>query len=249
MASKVKRDALADAVMVGSKVVWAPPIEPGMPCRAMAHGFGVRARIVEVLDPADGSVMVLADPGQDCTATQGDETWRLFTPGEPFRVKWEQGLAAVQRADGRWERPVLEVIREKCKAVPGWKLSDAVRCDPAYRNRTTGGGVQGEGGRYVGRGENGARIDRRRWTTTLRPDALEVLRALAEANGIDRNEVVERLLLNPAGLAAGNDEGPATTVVSARVSDHLGRRIAAAAAAEGVKPSAWLRSTLARLLP
>jgi hypothetical protein len=200
MAPTMKRDALADAVMVSSKVVWAPPLEPGMPCRAMAHGFEVRARIVEVLDPADGSVMVLADPGQDCTATQGDETWQLFTPGELFRVKWEQGLAAVQRADGRWERPVLEVIREKRKAVPGWQLSDAVRCDPAYRNRTTGGGVQGAGGRYIGRGANGASVERRRWTTTLTPDALEVLRNLADANGINRNEVVERLLLDPASL-------------------------------------------------
>lgn len=194
---------MADAVMVSSKVVWAPPLDVGMACRCMCHGFEVLGQIVEVIDPTAGRVMVLADPGHDATATQGDETFRLFTPGEPFPAQWGMGLASVQRSDGRWERPVLEVIRERRKAVPGWQLSDAVRCDPHYRNRITGGGLRGGGGQFIGRGENGAPVDRRRWTTTLTPEALEVLRSLAEANGISRNEVVERLLLDPGALARG----------------------------------------------
>lgn len=77
------------------------------------------------------------------------------------------------------------------RPVLGWLISDAVRCDPAYRNRTTGGGVQGEGGRFASRG-----VKRLRWTTTLRPEALDVLREMAESQGISRNEVVEALLLN-----------------------------------------------------
>lgn len=242
-------DPLADAVMVGGQHVWAPPLEVGMPCRCGRFGFEVLGRIAEVIDPADGTVLVLADPGQPETATQGDETWHLFTPGEPFSVKWGQGLSAVQRADGRWEQPVLEVIREKRKAVPGWQLSDAVRCDPAYRHRTTGGGVRGDGGQFIGRGKDGAPVDRRRWTTTLSPDALDVLRTLAEANGLNRNEVVEALLLNPASLSGAGDEGAATTVVSTRVSDRLAQRIADAAAAADQPRSTWLRTTLSRLLP
>jgi hypothetical protein len=208
------REPLADAVIVSGKVVWAPPLEVGMPCRCMSSGFEVAGRITEILDPAKGEVLVLADPAQDSTATQAGETWQLFTPGQPFRASWHRGLHQVQRADGQWESPVVEVIREKKAAVPGWQLSDAVRCDPAYRNRVTGGGVQGTSGRFVGRGENGLSVERRRWTTTLTPDALDVLRTLAEANNLSRNEVVERLLLsrNAAALVvAGGGDGAATT--------------------------------------
>jgi hypothetical protein len=168
----------------------------------------------------------------------------LFSPGEPFPASWRRGLESIQRADGRWEKPVLEVIREKRKAVPGWHLSRAVRCDPPYRDLVTGGGVRGEGGRFTGRGEGGRSVERRRWTTTLRPEALEVLRELAERHGIDRNEVVERLLL----VGRGDDAGPPAVMVSTRVSSALAERIAAAAAAVGQKPSSWLRSTLAGLL-
>ena len=80
----------------------------------------------------------------------------------------------------------------------GWILSDAVRCDSAYRHRVTGGGVQGAGGRYQGRGPGGASIDRQRWTTTLRPEAMAILRGMAEREHLDRNEIIERLLFAAA---------------------------------------------------
>lgn len=137
----------------------------------------------------------------------------------------------------------------------GWRLSDAVRCDPAYRHRVTRGGVQGEGGRFQGRGQGGARVERLRWTTTLRPEALAILRAMADAQGMDRNEVVERLLFAAdAGalrLTDGSavDTGPADAVIGGRVSRPLADRLAAAAAAAGQTPSAWLRALLARALP
>jgi len=201
MARQPKRDPLPDGVIVTGKTTWAPPVAVGMPCRCSQFGFEVVGQIVEVIDPAKGQVMVLADEGQEPTASQSGETWTLFTPGKPFEAKWGRGLSSVQRADGRWEGPVLEVIREKRKAVPGWQLSDAVRCDPAYRDRVTGGGIRGTAGRFQGRGEGGASIERKRWTTTLQPAALEVLRQLADELGIDRNEVVERLLLDPESTA------------------------------------------------
>lgn len=45
--------------------------------------------------------------------------------------------------------------------------------------------------------EHGNQFTRRRWTTALRPDALDHLHALSEELGIPRCEVVERLLLDP----------------------------------------------------
>lgn len=246
MAGQLKLDPLPDAVMVTGKVTWAPPVEVGMACNTSRHGFTVMGRIVEVLDQAKGKVMVLADDGQDSTANQGDKTFHLFTPGQPFRVNWKIGLQAVQRSDGRWEQPVLEVIREKRKAALGWQLSDAVRCDPSYRHKVTGGGIRGEGGRFQGRGERGASVERKRWTTTLRPEALDALRTLAEAHGIDRNEVVERLLLAPAELIA-DDPGPHHVVVSMRLSQRVADRLKAAAAAAGETPSSWARGLVARV--
>lgn len=138
-------------------------------------------------------------------------------------------------------------------ALLGWQASDAVRCDPAYRNRTTGGGVQsGDGGRFVGRGEGGTSIERRRWTTTLRPEALDILRELAECHGISRNEVVEALLLDPPSrmkLAPVTDDAPPEVVVSTRISRPLRDRVESAAAAAEQSPSAWLRSLIASHLP
>lgn len=43
----------------------------------------------------------------------------------------------------------------------------------------------------------GERADRRRWTTCLRPEALDVLHDMAVELGIRRCDVVERLLLDP----------------------------------------------------
>ena len=183
---------MAEGIVPTGKVVWAPPLAPGMACRTTCFGFGVTGTITEVIDPVKGEVMVLADPGQDCTATQSGETWQLFTPGEPFKAHWESGLNAVQRADGNWERPVYETVRIKNKAIPGWQLSDAVRCDPAYRNRATGGGLPGANGRYVATEKGRHRL---RWSTTLLPEALEILRTVAERENLHRNEVVEKLLM------------------------------------------------------
>lgn len=247
MGRQPKRDPLPDAVFVSSKVTWAPPVEVGMACRAMAHGFRVAGRIVEVLDPKAGEVMVLADDGQDCTATTGEDgqsepvTWTLFTPGQPFAASWQIGLESVQRSDGRWERPVLEVIREKHKAALGWQLSDAVRCDPHYRNRITGGGIRGKGGRFQGRGEGGGSVARMRWSTTLRPDALEVLRELAAELGVDRNEVVERLLLNQlVSPSPGSESAPG----NASDLEHLWDP--AAQPMFTVKPPDWIATYLPR---
>lgn len=249
MPARASRNPIPDAVIVTGSVVWAPPLDPGSPCRTIRFGWPVSGSIVEVIDRSLGKVLVLADPDQEPTATQDGETWQLFTPGEPFECSWAQGLDAVQRADGRWEQPILETVRERMKAVPGWQLSDAVRCDPAYRNRATGGGVRSEGGRFVGRGPNGASVERQRWTTTLTPEALEVLRTLAEREGINRNEVVERLLLAPCSLGFGADDGPAEVTMTFKVSKALEQRVAAAAAVQGVKCSTWIRGAVARFFP
>lgn len=242
MGRTAKNDPLPDAVMVSGKTVWAPPVEVGMACNTSRRGFTVMGRIVEVLDAKEGKVMVLADEGQESTVTTGDDydgqvTLTLFTPGEPFEVSWKMGLHAVQRADGRWEQPVLEVIRENRKAVPGWLLSDAVRCDPAYRNRITGGGVQGSGGRFVGRGEGGVSVERRRWTTTLTPEALEVLRSMAEATGMNRNEVVEQLLLReaPSGVPAPAPSATPPAVKKGQTKDQRQLATRWASAAEHLK--------------
>ena len=44
--------------------------------------------------------------------------------------------------------------------------------------------------------------DRRRWTTTLKPDALDQLHAFATAHKVRRCEVVEALLLHPMAWRA-----------------------------------------------
>ena len=53
-------------------------------------------------------------------------------------------------------------------------------------------GEQREEGRFASEGN-----DRKRWTTTLRPEALDQLHALAIEHKVRRCEVVERLLLHP----------------------------------------------------
>ena len=55
--------------------------------------------------------------------------------------------------------------------------------------------------------ENGNQFTRRRWTTALRPDALDQLHALSDELGIPRCEVVERLLLDPECRRRLNEEG------------------------------------------
>ncbi len=142
---------------------------------------------------------------------------------------------------------------EASQPLLGWQVSDAVRCDPAYRHRQTGGGKRGGGGRFERRG-----AERRRWTTTLSEDALAALRERAERQGIDRNEVVEQLLLGagPAGpvgpvplrKARAADPGPGVAVVSTRVSTGLASKVNEAAARAGMKPSTWLRCHLAAFL-
>lgn len=88
----------------------------------------------------------------------------------------------------------------------GWQLSDAVRCDPHYRNAITGGGFKGPDGRFQGRGDGGKKIKRLRWTTTLQPEAMEILREMALKFHLDRNEIVEQLLF------AVNYEAKAKTI-------------------------------------
>ena len=130
-------------------------------------------------------------------------------------------------------------------ALLGWQVSDAVRCDPAYRNRRTGGGRLGESGRFVSPTPDGRPVERQRITTTLRPEALAILREAAERDGISRNEVIERLLLGGGSL----EKEPASHVVSTKASTELRDRIHAAAAKAGQTPSTYLRDLLGRVVP
>ena len=53
-------------------------------------------------------------------------------------------------------------------------------------------GERGADGRFVAKGK-----ERKRWTTTMRVEALDQLAALAKEHNVNRCEVVERLLLHP----------------------------------------------------
>jgi hypothetical protein len=82
----------------------------------------------------------------------------------------------------------------------------SMRSERSYRGKATG--RQGHSGQRVSK-EDAKKMNRQpgtfspeetfrqRWTTCLKPEALDVLHAMAIELGIRRCEVVERLLLDP----------------------------------------------------
>ena len=109
-----------------------------------------------------------------------------------------------------WVPCVYETVRVKTQPVLGWAASTR---QSAYRKRS--GAENGHRGlvREAGKFAPESNIQRRRWTTTLSIEALEVLDRMSSELGMHRNEVVEQLvaradaLLSRGREAATGDRG------------------------------------------
>ena len=92
---------------------------------------------------------------------------------------------------GEWIPCVREKVRTRTQPVLGWAASNR---QAAYRPRS--GTENGHKGivRKQGKYARESTIERRRWTTTLSIEALEVLDRMSSEMGLHRNEVVEQLV-------------------------------------------------------
>ena len=103
-----------------------------------------------------------------------------------------------------WVPCIYETVRVKTQPVLGWAASNR---QAAYRPRS--GAENGHKGivRKNGKYATESNIQRRRWTTTLSIEALEVLDRMSSEMGLHRNEVVEQLVARANDLLSSGPTG------------------------------------------
>ena len=120
---------------------------------------------------------------------------------------------------GEWIPCVREQVRTQTQPVLGWSVS---KRQSAFRPRS--GTENGHKGivRKQGKYARESTIERRRWTTTLSIEALEVLDRMSSEMGLHRNEVVEQLVARADALLGTGQPQKAAPVADG--DDELKRR-------------------------
>ena len=117
--------------------------------------------------------------------------------GDQRRFKIGDGRFHSALLGTEWVPVFYEMIRTQTQPVLGWSVS---KSQSAFRKRS--GTENGHKGviRQAGKYARESTIERRRWTTTLSIEALEVLDRMSSEMGLHRNEVVEQLVARADAL-------------------------------------------------
>ena len=114
------------------------------------------------------------------------------------RRKFYLGRGAFHSAliGGVWVPVVYETVRTQTRPVLGWSLESAAQT--SFKGSSQFRGHRGKARDKFGRlMTESPDVERRRWTTTLDVQVLAQLDRISAETGEHRNEIVERLILDP----------------------------------------------------